>query len=442
VHITVIGASFVSAMPAACLAEIGHDVLLVDVMPHAKSELEIIRHGAPGSHLAELLKRAFDSGALRLASSVAAASAHGEVHFICDSSPPAIGHHETNLVDTVIGELTGRCHSQNLLVVPARTPLGAMGHLPERVSELDPSGRIELACNSEFLTCRMDDPDMLCPYRIVVGVTSDWADSVLREVYEPLLKRGASYIRTDFATVDLVNAATNSFRATKISFINAMVEVCDAAGADATTLADALGLDPRIGRQSLTPGIGFGGPELTGDLLEFIALSRRLGTAESLTFLEKIDLINVRCRERAVNIARDMLGGRLVGKTIAVLGAAFKPETDVVRDSPALHIAAALKGQGARVLVHDPVALGNAKTLYPHLNYAEDVTSACSGSELVMHLTEWSCYRDLDPHALAEVVHTPRILDGRNALDTARWCEAGWMVRSIGQAKESDCLHG
>jgi UDPglucose 6-dehydrogenase len=228
--------------------------------------------------------------------------------------------------------------------------------------------------------------------------------------------------------------AANSFLATKISFINAMAEVCDAAGGDVATLADALGYDPRIGRRFLAAGIGFGGACLPKDIRAFMARADELGVEEALRFLANVDNINMRCRQRTIDLASELVGGSLLGTNIAVLGAAFKPDSDDIRDSPALHIAAKLQLHGAQVRVHDPKAIDNARTLFPMLDYALDVEKACERADLVLHLTEWRHYRELDPAVLANVVRSPRILDGRNALDAQQWRQAGWTVRALGRS--------
>jgi UDPglucose 6-dehydrogenase len=249
-----------------------------------------------------------------------------------------------------------------------------------------------------------------------------------------MLATGTPYISTDLATAELVKVAANSFLATKISFINAMAEVCDAAGGDVVTLADAIGHDSRIGRRFLSAGIGFGGGCLPKDIRAFMARAGELGVDEALSFLKDVDEVNMRRRQRTVDLARELVGGSFLGKNIAVLGAAFKPDSDDVRDSPALNIAASLQLAGAQVRVHDPEAIDNARALFPTLDYALDIEKACERADLVLHLTEWGTYRELDPAVLAKVVRVPRILDGRNTLDTARWRGAGWTLRALGRS--------
>jgi UDPglucose 6-dehydrogenase len=291
-----------------------------------------------------------------------------------------------------------------------------------------------LAWNPEFRREGYAVEDTLRPERLVVGATSAADDAVLRAVYAQLLDAGTPYITTDLATAELTKVAANSFLATKISFINAMANVCEAAGADVITLAEALGHDSRIGRRFLSAGLGFGGGCLGKDIRAFMARASELGVADLVHFLEQVDEINSGRRRRAVDIARDLAGGTFAGRNVAILGAAFKPETDDVRDSPALDVATAIHAEGATLRIHDPEAMDNAMLAYPQLGFAEDPAAACAEADVVLHLTEWQQYRKLDPAGLLAVVRAPRILDARNLLPLAEWQAAGWTVRSMGAA--------
>jgi UDPglucose 6-dehydrogenase len=290
-----------------------------------------------------------------------------------------------------------------------------------------------VAWNPEFLREGFAVEDTLRPDRLVAGVTSREADETLRRVYAPMVRAGVPYISTDPDTAELVKAAANSFLATKISFINAMAEICDAVGADVTTLADALGHDARIGRRFLNAGLGFGGGCLPKDIRAFKARARELGVGPAAEFLGHVDEINERQRARTVALARRMAGGDLTGRRVAVLGATFKPGSDDVRDSPALAVAAALHRQGADVRVHDPEGAANARLAHPELRCGSDLLTACQGAELVLHLTEWAQYREVDPVKLARVVREPVLVDGRNALPLDDWRAAGWTVRALGR---------
>ena len=435
-RITVIGTGYLGAVHAACMAESGHEVLGVDVDP---AKLESLSQGRPPFFepgLPELLRRTVDAGSLRFTDSLPEAGEFGEVHFVCVGTPQQPGSYSADMkyVDAVVTGLAPHLRDGSLVVGKSTVPVGTAARLAALVADLAGDVDTELAWNPEFLREGFAVQDTLTPDRLVVGVTSQRADAVLREVYAPMLATGTPYISTDLATAELVKVAANSFLATKISFINAMAEVCDAAGGDVVTLADAIGHDSRIGRRFLSAGIGFGGGCLPKDIRAFMARAGELGVDEALSFLKDVDEVNMRRRQRTVDLARDLVGGSFLGKNIAVLGAAFKPDSDDVRDSPALNIAASLQLAGAQVRVHDPEAIDNARALFPTLDYALDIEKACERADLVLHLTEWGTYRELDPAVLAKVVRVPRILDGRNTLDTARWRGAGWTLRALGRS--------
>ncbi len=434
-RITVIGTGYLGAVHAACMAEIGHEVLGVDV---DAAKIEALAVGRPPFYepgLGGVLARNVEAGRLRFSTSLAEAAAFGDVHFVCVGTPQQPGSWSADLsyVDAVIDGLASHLRAGALVVGKSTVPVGTAARLAERIHKFQPAA--ELAWNPEFLREGFAVQDTLHPDRVVVGVTSTSADTMLRKVYGPILDLDRTpWISTNLATAELVKTAANAFLATKISFINAMADVCDAAGGDVVTLADAVGYDPRIGRRFLSAGIGFGGGCLPKDIRAFMARAGELGVDEALSFLRDVDEINVRRRQRAVDVARELAGGTFAGRNVAVLGAAFKPDSDDVRDSPALAVAVAVQLQGARVRVHDPAAMDNARALFPALEYAPDVEKACEHADVVLHLTEWSDYRELDPSALAKVVRQPRVLDGRNALDVQMWRAAGWTVRALGRA--------
>jgi UDPglucose 6-dehydrogenase len=292
----------------------------------------------------------------------------------------------------------------------------------------------DLAWNPEFLREGFAVEDTLHPNRLVVGVTNDAAEAKLKEIYASNLAENTPWVRADLPTSELVKVAANSFLATKISFINAMAEVCEAAGGDVTVLAIAIGDDPRIGSRFLQAGIGFGGGCLPKDIRAFMARAGELGADQALEFLREIDSINLRARQRVIELVRRDLSDNLAGKKIAVLGAAFKPDSDDVRDSPALDIAAQIAAAGAIVTIHDPKAIAPAKKRFPALGFSEDIEGALKGADLVLHLTEWKIYRELDPAKMAKLVANPIMIDGRNALDREAWTAAGWKFRALGRA--------
>jgi UDPglucose 6-dehydrogenase len=311
-------------------------------------------------------------------------------------------------------------------------PVGTAARLAELLKKLNSS--IELAWNPEFLREGFAVEDTLRPNRLVVGVTSDRAEVILKEVYAPLLANNVPWIRADLATAELVKVAANSFLATKISFINAMAEICEAAGGDVTVLAKAIGYDPRIGSRFLQAGIGFGGGCLPKDIRAFMARSEELGAQQSLEFLREIDSINLRARKRMIDLVRADVSEDLKGKKIAVLGAAFKPDSDDVRDSPALDIAAQIHSAGADVWVHDPKAIEPARRRFPALSYSMSVDKCIKDSDAILHLTEWKMYRELDPYSLKAQVKSSIIIDGRNMLDREKWIQAGWKFRALGRS--------
>ncbi len=435
-RLTVIGTGYLGAVHAACMADIGHDVLGVDVDIEKITALTEGRTPFYEPGLDDVLTRALASGRLRFTTSLREAAAHGEVHFICVGTPQQPGSQAADLryVDAVVDGLAPHLPASCLVVGKSTVPVGTTARLTSRIADLVRGGvRAEVAWNPEFLREGFAVEDTLHPDRLVVGATSREADETLRRVYAPMLAAGVPYISTDPNTAELVKVAANSFLATKISFINAMAEVCDAAGADVATLADALGHDSRIGRRFLNAGVGVGGGGQPKDIRAFTARAQELGVGAAVAFLDQVDAINQRQRARTVALARQMAGGDLTGRRVTVLGATFKPNSDDVRDSPALAVAAALHREGADVSVHDPEGTANARLAHPELRCSSDLLAACQGAELVLHLTEWSQYRELDPVKLARVVRVPMLIDGRNGLAHTEWQAAGWTVKALGR---------
>ena len=435
-RLTVIGTGYLGAVHAACMADIGHDVLGVDV---DEAKIEALTAGRapffePG--LAEVLERTVAAGKLRFSTSLAEAADFGDVHFVCVGTPQRPGSYAADLryIDAVIDGLAPYLERECLVVGKSTVPVGTAERLMGRIAELSPAGiAAEVAWNPEFLREGYAVQDTLQPDRLVTGVTSARADAVLREIYATMIDAGIPYITTDLPTAELVKVSANAFLATKISFINAIADVCEASGGDVVTLAEAIGHDTRIGHRFLSAGLGFGGGCLPKDIRAFMARAGELGAEEALTFLREIDEINMGRRKRTVDLAREIVGGSFLGRNVAVLGAAFKPDSDDVRDSPALNVAAAIHLQGGQVRVHDPEAIDNARALFPTLDYANEIDKACEGADIVLHLTEWQEYRELDLVALAAVVRSPRVLDARNALDLAHWRSAGWTIRALGR---------
>jgi len=434
-RISVLGTGYLGATHAACMAELGFDVVGMDV---DAEKIKLLSDGRtpfyePG--LEQLLQKGLDSGRLRFTTSYADV-ADADVHFLCVGTPQRKGAYAADLryVDAVVDGLAPHLAEATLVVGKSTVPVGTAARLQKRIVELAPAGEgVELAWNPEFLREGFAVEDTLRPDRLVVGTSSERAERLLREVYAGAIAKGTPFLVTDFATAELVKASANAFLATKISFINAMAELCEATGADVTQLADALGYDERIGRKFLNAGLGFGGGCLPKDIRAFMARAGELGVDQALSFLKEVDAINMRRRGHVVDRARAACGGSFLGVRVGVLGATFKPNSDDVRDSPALNVAGQIQLQGAQVTVYDPRGNDNAGALFPTLAYADSALEACGDADLVLHLTEWQEFRDMDPTGLAAVVSQQKIIDARNALDPVRWRAAGWTYWSLGR---------
>ncbi|MFI1092171.1 UDP-glucose dehydrogenase family protein [Streptomyces sp. NPDC020917] len=437
-RLTVIGTGYLGATHAACMAELGHEVLGVDVDPDKIAALQSgsVPFYEPG--LAELLAKHVASGRLRFTTSYREAAGFADVHFSCVGTPQQPGGQGADLryVDAVIESLAPHLDRPALVVGKSTVPVGTAARLAARLAELAPAGdRARLAWNPEFLREGFAVEDTLRPDRLVLGLADGdtGSEQLLREVYRPLLENEVPLVVADFPTAELVKTAANAFLATKISFINAMAELCEAAGADVTRLSESLSYDPRIGGRFLHAGVGFGGGCLPKDIRAFRVRAEELGVGPALAFLDEVDAINLRRRDRVMDLAAELLPDGLAGRRIAVWGAAFKPDSDDIRDSPALDLAARLHRAGASVSVYDPKAMDNARKLRPELDYGTGPLESAQGAELILHLTEWREFRALDPQAVAAVVARPQIIDGRNILDRDGWRAAGWTFRSLGR---------
>ncbi|MBL7493764.1 UDP-glucose/GDP-mannose dehydrogenase family protein [Frankia sp. AgB1.9] len=433
-RLTVIGTGYLGATHAVCMAQLGFDVLAVDV---DTTKIERLAAGEvpffePG--LDELLQANLAAGRLRFTSSFEEVARFGDVHFLCVGTPQLPGRQNADLsyLHAAVTALAPHLRRGSLVVGKSTVPVGTAAALADRLAVEAPG--VELAWNPEFLREGFAVEDTLRPDRLVFGVASAPAEAILRSVYAPITDQyDTPVIVADFATAELVKVAANSFLATKISYINAMAEVCEAVDADVTTLARALSLDERIGGKFLRPGVGFGGGCLPKDIRAFRARADELGIGHSLTFLSEVDEINLRRRDRIVQLARTAVGGSLAGQPVAVLGASFKPNSDDVRDSPALAVAALLDAAGATVTVYDPMALDNARRARPELTYATSAAEAVSGAKATVLLTEWAEFGELDPAELATLAAAHTIIDARHTLDSARWRAAGWTYVSPGR---------
>src|SRR5215218_9597346 len=420
---TVFGTGYLGATHAAGMAELGHEVVGVDIDPGKVAKLAAgdIPFYEPG--LRKILRDNLDAGRLRFTTDYDDAADFADLHFMGVGTPQKKGEYGADLrhVHAVIDTLVPRLRRPAVIVGKSTVPVGTATELADRARRLAPDGvDVEVAWNPEFLREGFAVADTLHPDRIVLGVQQD----SIRELYASLLDEGVPFLVTDLQTSELVKVSANAFLATKISFINAISEVCEAVDADVTLLADALGYDPRIGRRFLNAGLGFGGGCLPKDIRAFMARAGELGADQALTFLREVDNINMRRRTKMVELATKACGS-LLGANVAVLGAAFKPESDDVRDSPALNVAGLLQLNGATVNVYDPKAKENSQRLFPTLNYSTSALEACDRADAVLLLTEWQEFVDLDPDQLAQTVRARVVVDGRNCLDTARWADAG-----------------
>ena len=434
--LSVIGTGYLGATHAACMASLGFEVIGVDLDP---AKIDLLSQGKVPFYepdLEDLLAAQIKSGRLKFSKDISDI-ADCDVHFICVGTPQVKNGIAADLtyVNGAVESIAPIIKSGSLVVGKSTVPVGTAARLRDLLIKVNPT--TDLAWNPEFLREGFAVEDTLRPNRLVVGTNSDQAEATLKMVYAQNLKDGTPWVRADLPTSELVKVAANSFLATKISFINAMAEICEAAGGDVTVLAKAIGYDPRIGNRFLQAGIGFGGGCLPKDIRAFMARAEELGAQQALEFLKEIDSINLRARQRIIELVRKDLADDLTGKKVAILGAAFKPDSDDVRDSPALDIAAQIQAAGAVVTVHDPKAIANAQKRFPALKFAESIEATFTDAEIVLHLTEWKIYRELDPTKMKSLVKNPIMIDGRNALDRSAWRKAGWKFRALGVSENT-----
>lgn len=432
VTLSVVGCGYLGATHAACMSSLGFTVIGVDtdadkVAMLSRGELPFYEPG-----LDTLLAQEMKSGRLSFTTDFSAVQS-ADIHFVCVGTPQMKDGLAADLtyVRAAVRAISPYLKDGALVVGKSTVPVGTAQSLHEELAISAPQA--DLAWNPEFLREGFAVEDTLTPNRLVVGVTNDRAEEILKTVYAGIIALGTPWIRADLATAELVKVAANSFLATKISFINAMAEVCEAAGGDVTILAKAIGYDPRIGSRFLQAGIGFGGGCLPKDIRAFMARAEELGAKQALEFLREIDAINLRARQRVIDVVRSELSEDLTQYKIAVLGATFKPDSDDVRDSPALDIAAQLHAAGAHVVVHDPKGIEPARKRFPNLNFSQSVTECIKAADLILHLTEWKEYQELDPAVLGPLVKNKIIIDGRNALDRQLWRNAGWKFHALGR---------
>ena len=435
--LSVIGTGYLGATHAICMAVLGYQVVGADVDVEKVAGLNDgqVPFFEPG--LPELLAKALDSGRLRFTIDFAEAARDADVHFLCVGTPQQAGSQAADLtyVEAAFRSLAVHLDRRTLVVGKSTVPVGTAAAMTELVHRTAPAGElVELAWNPEFLREGFAVDDTMNPDRLVFGVASAWAEARLRACFAPVISAHQTPVLvTDLPTAELVKVAANSFLATKISFINAMAEVCEVTGADVTGLAQALSYDNRIGGRFLRPGLGFGGGCLPKDIRAFKHRAEELGAGQAVAFLGEVDAINQRRRARTVDLVRELAGGDLQGVRVAAWGAAFKPNSDDIRDAPALDVAVSLVQAGAQVVVYDPEAMANARRKHPELLFAESAMGAAKDAEVVVLLTEWTQFCEVDPDALGAVVARKRMVDGRHALQPDAWRAAGWDYRALGR---------
>ncbi|WP_017603520.1 UDP-glucose dehydrogenase family protein [Nocardiopsis alkaliphila] len=435
-RVSVIGTGYLGATTAACLAEMGFEVLGLDV---DEAKIDLLRSGRvpfyePG--LDELLVSNLRAGRLRFTTDFAEVAEFADLHLICVGTPQRdeSGAADLSYVNSAVEGLAPHLTRPTVVVGRSTVPVGTAATLAARLAALAPVGKeAELGWSPEFLREGFGVEDTLHPDRIVIGTDSSRVEKAVRALWQQQVDAGTPFLVTDMQTAELVKVSANAFLATKISFINAMAEVSEVAGADVIQLAEALSYDDRIGGKFLGPGLGFGGGCLPKDIRAFMARADELGVEPALSFLREVDAINQRRRARTIDIARQLIGGNFAGRTVAVLGAAFKPNSDDIRDSPALDVASTIASLGARVTVYDPQALERARQEHPELNYADSMLGATRDADVVLLLTEWAEFREANPDEMGEVVAQKRIVDGRNALDPTYWRASGWTYRALGR---------
>jgi UDPglucose 6-dehydrogenase len=433
--LSVIGCGYLGAVHAAAMASIGHEVVGIDVDPAKIEALAAGRSPIFEPGLPELLLAGVESGRLRFSTDMADAVG-ATMHFVAVGTPQKAGSNAADLryVDAAVTALLPHLSAGDVVVGKSTVPVGTAARLAELVA---PTGAV-LAWNPEFLREGFAVQDTIAPDRLVYGLPPAPEDAAVAraafdEVYAQALSTGTPLVATGYSTAELVKVAANAFLATKISFINAMAEIAEVTDADVTELADAIGYDARIGRRFLNAGVGFGGGCLPKDIRAFTARAEELGRGESVAFLKEVDAINLRRRQRVIDLVVEELGGSAYQKRVAVLGLAFKPDSDDVRDSPALDVAVGLNGLGAKVLAFDPEAVPNARRLHPQLTFADSAEEAVTDADIVVVVTEWKAFRALDPSAVAELTAGKTIVDGRNCLDVDAWRGAGWRYVGLGR---------
>ena len=437
--ITVIGLGYLGATHAIAMAELGHEVIGIEANPKRLSDLQssVVPFFEPG--LDEALQNVLAKGNIKFQEDHTEESREADLHFLCVGTPQLPGSYAANTeyLHSAVKALAPYLREDAVVAGKSTVPVGTSAVLTQVLAEAT-GFTPHLAWNPEFLREGTALEDSLRPDRIVIGVNDERSAEVLRKVYEPITVHGTPFLVTDIPTAELVKVAANSFLATKISFINAMAEIAEVSGADAVALAEAIGYDERIGNKFLRNGIGFGGGCLPKDIRAFMARAEELGVGKAVDFLDDIDQINLRRRTRVVDLLKQELGASLSGKRVLVLGAAFKPNSDDLRDSPSIAVAKLIEAEGATVVMHDPISLDHVRATQPSFVAEQDLVKAATGADALVLATEWNDYREGHvPADLAPVVANKLIIDGRNALKVEKWVKAGFRLIALGRNVEA-----
>jgi UDPglucose 6-dehydrogenase len=437
--ITVIGLGYLGATHAIAMAELGHEVIGIEANPQRLSDLQngVVPFYEPG--LDEALANVLKKGNIKFKADHDEESLEADLHFLCVGTPQLPGSYAANTeyLHSAVKALAPYLREDAVVAGKSTVPVGTSAELTRVLAE-NTGFAPHLAWNPEFLREGTALEDSLRPDRIVIGVNDERSEELLRKVYKSITDHGTPFLVTDIPTAELVKVAANSFLATKISFINAMAEIAEVSGADAVALAEAIGYDDRIGKKFLRTGIGFGGGCLPKDIRAFMARAEELGVGSAVAFLEDVDQVNLRRRTRVVDLLHRELGADLNGKRILVLGAAFKPDSDDLRDSPAIAVAKLIKATGAEVVVHDPISLHHVQAHHPEFDTEQELLKAAAGVDALVLATEWQEYRDVNPAHLAAVVKNKLLIEGRNAINVAHWQQAGWRVLALGRNVEAN----
>ncbi|WP_018545426.1 UDP-glucose dehydrogenase family protein [Streptomyces sp. LaPpAH-108] len=439
-RVSVIGCGHLGIPHAAAMAELGHEVIGVDVDQAKVDRLNAGECPIYETGLPELLTRHTASGRLRFTTDISEAAGFAELHFLGVGTPiDADGRsYDTAQVFGAIRRLAPHLGRPCAIVGKSTVSVGTTAQVTALAQRLAPAGKgVEVVWNPEFLREGHAVEDTLRPDRLIAGVTTAEGEKAIRAVYAGIIDAGVPIFITDPQTAELAKGAANTYLGLKISYINAVADMCEAAGGDVAQIVDILGIDPRIGSGGMRPGIGYGGGCLPKDVRAFTASARALGADAAASLLRAAEVINEQRTDVALGLVTRALGERPVsGARITVWGAAFKPGTNDVRESPALALAQALQQAGGIVTVHDPQAVPTAMVRNPELEYTDDLAGSLDGADLVVLATEWAEYRQADPRTLACRPANPLLVDCRTTLDPEPWRTAGWTVHQLGRPEK------